>query len=131
MIIIFALAGGSLVIAMWMTFWLMSRPQGPADMRSVADAIREGAEGFLATQYASIARYAVLAAGVLFALYLTRPPLHAEISTLSLAVLTSATFATGAFMSGLAGYVGMFVSVRLTGGTLELHPKQARPTEDR
>ena len=60
--------------------------------REVADAIREGAEGFLRTQYSSIAKYAVVMAAVLFLLYLTKPPAHAEISTFSTALLTTATF---------------------------------------
>ena len=112
MILIFAIAGTSLLIALWMTTWVLSKPQGPQGMRDVALAIREGAEGFLATQYTSIAKYAVLTAIILFLLYLTRPPAHEEVSTLSMAILTAATFSTGAIMSGMAGYVGMFISVR-------------------
>jgi Na+/H+-translocating membrane pyrophosphatase len=80
--------------------------------RLVATAIREGAEGFLSTQYSSIARYVVIVAGMLFLLYLTRPPPHATISTFTMACLMSSTFCAGAFMSGLAGYIGMWISVR-------------------
>ncbi len=80
--------------------------------REVADAIREEAEGFLRTQYSSIAKYAVVMAVVLFMLYLTKPPAHAEISTFSTALLTTATFSTGALMSAAAGYIGMYISVR-------------------
>ena len=112
MLLIFLIAGGSMVLALWLTFWVLSKPEGPPAMREVSTAIREGAEGFLATQYSSIAKYALLAAIILFTLYLTRPPLHRDVSTLSMAILTAATFTTGAVMSAMAGYVGMFVSVR-------------------
>ena len=91
MIIIFCITGFSFVIALWMSGWVMSKPEGPPAMREVATAIREGvsatrskiaelcfaifhvttvvsqpsqAEGFLATQYAAIAKYAFLAAGL-------------------------------------------------------------------
>ena len=43
MILIFAIAGTSLLIALWMTTWVLSKPQGPQGMRDVALAIREGA----------------------------------------------------------------------------------------
>jgi len=95
-----------------MALWVISRPTGPPAMVVIADAIREGAEGFLATQYSSIGKYAVLAAVLLFLLYMTRPPMNAEISTTSMALITSATFSLGALLSGAAGYIGMFVSVR-------------------
>ena len=55
--------------------------------RLVATAIREGAEGFLSTQYSSIARYVIVMAGMLFCLYLTRPPPHPTISTFTMACL--------------------------------------------
>lgn len=55
--------------------------------RQVATAIREGAEGFLSTQYSTIARYVVVVAVMLFCLYLTRPPPHPTISTFAMACL--------------------------------------------
>jgi len=98
------------------TFWLarqtLARDAGPKEMTLVATAIREGAEGFLSTQYSSIARYVIVMAGMLFCLYLTRPPPHPTISTFTMACLMSSTFCAGAFMSGLAGYIGMWISVR-------------------
>ncbi len=48
----------------------------------------------------------------LFLLYLTRPAPHPTISTFAMACLMSTTFCTGALMSGLAGYIGMWISVR-------------------
>ena len=78
----------------------------------MANAIREGAEGFLSTQYTAIFSYAAVTAVLLFLLYLSRPPAHHSLSTFGVALITSGTFATGAFMSGIAGYIGMWISVR-------------------
>ena len=63
--------------------WLCDAAPG----RLVATAIREGAEGFLSTQYSTIARYVIVMAGMLFCLYLTRPPPHPTISTFTMACL--------------------------------------------
>ena len=112
MMLVFLITGLSFVIALWMVGWVMSKPEGPPQMREVSTAIREGAEGFLRTQYGSIARYAAIAAVLLFVLYLTRPPIHEDISTFTHALVVAFTFSCGALMSALAGYVGMFISVR-------------------
>lgn len=111
-LIVLVIATPAVAIALWMTQWILRKSEGPQKMREVSSAIREGAEGFLATQYRSIGKFATLAALVLFLLYLTRPPVHAEISTVTMAVLTAFTFSTGALMSAAAGYVGMWISVR-------------------
>lgn len=42
-------------------------------MRVVSDAIKEGAEGFLATQYGAIATWSGIVAVGLFCIYLIRP----------------------------------------------------------
>ena len=112
MLLIFTIAGFSFVLALWMAGWVMSRPEGPLQMREVATAIREGGEGFLRTQYGAIAQYAFFAACLLFVLYLTRPPIHEGVSTTTHAIIVAFTFSCGAICSALAGYVGMFVSVR-------------------
>ena len=44
---VFLVTGASLVFALWMARWVIRQPSGPEAMRTVADAIREGAEGFL------------------------------------------------------------------------------------
>ena len=64
--------------------------------REVAKAIREGGEGFLSTQYGAIFRYAFFTSVLLFLMYLSRPPAHSSLTTMSVAVVTACTFATGA-----------------------------------
>eukprot|EP00960_Hanusia_phi_P036269 752237-Hanusia_phi.AAC.1 len=82
-------------------------------MKVVADAIREGAEGFLSTQYGTIGRWSLVVAGGLFLIYLIRPVGEsAHVSSFSLAVLTVLGFLLGAACSGLAGWVGVWISVR-------------------
>ncbi len=112
MFIILLLVAGALVFTIWLTNWVLSKAEGPQAMRDVAAAIREGAEGFLATQYSAILMYALTSCVLLFLLYLTRPPPSDGISTFGMAACTAATFITGALMSAAAGYVGMWISVR-------------------
>ncbi|EKX54855.1 hypothetical protein GUITHDRAFT_156810 [Guillardia theta CCMP2712] len=82
-------------------------------MKVVADAIREGAEGFLSTQYGTVGRWSLVVAGALFFIYLIRPVGEgAHVSSFSLALLTVLGFLLGAACSGLAGWVGVWISVR-------------------
>lgn len=102
--VVYTMCGLSLAISVWMARWVIAKPTGPAAMQEIAQAIREGGEGFLATQYSAIAKYALGMAFLLFLLYTTRPPIHPEVSTMTLAILTACTFSTGAFFSAIAGY---------------------------
>jgi K(+)-stimulated pyrophosphate-energized sodium pump len=97
------------VIGLIMT-WVMTRlvnrlPEGNEAMMKVANAIRAGANAFLKRQYTTIAMIAgaiaILIAVVYFA---TGKP--------ALALETSIAFLIGAVASGVAGYMGMYVSVR-------------------
>jgi K(+)-stimulated pyrophosphate-energized sodium pump len=79
---------------------------GSADMRVISDAIREGAEAFLSRQYRSIGIMAVVLAIIIFLGYYFSP------STRAVAVPTVISFLVGAICSGLAGFTGMYVSIR-------------------
>ena len=81
-------------------------------MRQVADAIKEGAEGYLSTQYSAIFKIAIVTGVVIFGLYMARPESGVPIGRFSLALLTAFSFLTGAACSALAGYVGVWISVR-------------------
>ena len=78
---------------------------GTPKMQEVAAAIREGAEAFIRRQYTTIAILAVVVAILLFAVYVIA-------GDLSTAWHTAVAFVFGAFCSGLAGIIGMWIAVR-------------------
>ncbi|HXB62871.1 MAG TPA: sodium-translocating pyrophosphatase [Acidobacteriaceae bacterium] len=77
---------------------------GTPAMQDISNAIREGAEAFMAKQYRAIAMMAIVIAIALFAGYCTHSP--------HLAVKTVIAFLIGAICSGLSGFTGMYVSIR-------------------
>ena len=95
--VIIACGAASLVYAVFTIQSLMSADPGNEKMQSIAGAIREGAQAYLNRQYTTIGIVGVL----IFIL-----------AWLLLGSLTAIGFAIGAVLSGLAGYIGMNVSVR-------------------
>jgi K(+)-stimulated pyrophosphate-energized sodium pump len=79
---------------------------GTAEMRAISDAIREGAEAFLRRQYRTIGAIAAVLAVVVFVGYSLSP------RTAPFATKTVVSFLVGAVCSGLAGFTGMYVSIR-------------------
>merc|ERR1719229_660697 len=92
--------------------WIMRKGRGTHDMQVIADYIQEGSDSYLATQYKTIASIAVITAVGLIFIYMFRGSMSGQISTLSLAIVTALSFMIGAFCSALAGYTGVWTSVR-------------------
>jgi K(+)-stimulated pyrophosphate-energized sodium pump len=85
---------------------VISMDTGTEAMRAISDAIREGAEAFLRRQYRTIGAIAVVLALVVFGGY------HLSPRTAPYALKTVVSFLVGAVCSGLAGFTGMYVSIR-------------------
>jgi K(+)-stimulated pyrophosphate-energized sodium pump len=79
---------------------------GTPEMRVISDAIREGAEAFLSRQYRTIGIMAAILAVIIFLGYRLAPSTH------DVAIQTVIGFLVGATCSGLAGFTGMYVSIR-------------------
>jgi K(+)-stimulated pyrophosphate-energized sodium pump len=94
-----AIAAGVIAIAYGLISvrWILSQPAGSARMQEIAAAIQAGARAYLNRQYTTIAYVGVI---LFVALGLT------------LSWATAGGFAVGAILSGSAGYIGMFISVR-------------------
>jgi K(+)-stimulated pyrophosphate-energized sodium pump len=91
--------------------WMLARSviaadTGTAEMQAISNAIREGAEAFLSRQYKTIGALALVLAVVLFVGY------HMSARTALYATKTVVSFLVGAICSGLAGYTGMYCSIR-------------------
>ena len=97
LLIVIACGLTSIVYALWATQSVLAADQGNARMQEIAGAIREGAQAYLTRQYTTIA----IVGAVVFAI------------TWALLGATAAVgFLIGAVLSGVAGFIGMHVSVR-------------------
>ena len=87
----------ALLYGLFVSLWVLKLNPGSERMQQIASAIQEGARAYMNRQYTTIA---FVGAALFFVI------------GVALNWRTAAGFATGAVLSGLAGYIGMFVSVR-------------------
>lgn len=104
---------GALVAAAVMANSLLSASTGTQAMINIAQAIREGSNGFFRTQYTAIAAIAsVVAFLLLFGFSSREPPHGTNISSFTMGIIVTGSFLLGAVCSCAAGYIGLWVSVR-------------------
>jgi len=96
----------ALVAALILAKAVIAADTGTADMQVISNAIREGAEAFLRRQYRTIGMIAVVLAVMVFIGY------NMSDRTAPYALKTVVSFLVGAVCSALAGYTGMYCSIR-------------------
>ncbi len=101
------IAAGLLAVAygIWARASLMKASTGNERMNEIAGAIQEGAKAYLKKQYTAIAIVGVVVTILLFILFR--------------GMIAPVGFVIGAVLSGIAGYVGMLVSVQANVRTTE------------
>jgi K(+)-stimulated pyrophosphate-energized sodium pump len=98
--ILFALGCGVLGVlyAVMTAMWVSKQDAGSTKMQEISNAVKEGAYAFLAREYKTVAIVAVV--------------LVVLIAAMGLGIWTSIGFIIGTVGSALAGFVGMWVTVR-------------------
>jgi K(+)-stimulated pyrophosphate-energized sodium pump len=103
--IIFVISLFGVTVAYFLARSILKQGTGTDKMREIAKSIQEGAEAFLKRQYTTITILSVSLAALIFLIY-------SLTGNVELGWKTSFSFILGAFASGLAGFIGMYVSVR-------------------
>ena len=113
LVIGFSLFG--LAVAAYLARWVLRHDTGSEAMQRISNAIKEGAEAFLRRQNRTIVLLALVVAAALFAGYgliRSHRPFDPVGSSLALASWITLSFVFGALCSVVAGYVGMWISIR-------------------
>ncbi|MHB1660971.1 MAG: sodium-translocating pyrophosphatase, partial [bacterium] len=108
----------AVIYSIAVTIWALKHEEGSEKMKEIAKAIQEGATAFLNRQYKTVAIVGI----IIFALILV-----GGIWIPQFGGLTASGFVLGAFLSALAGYLGMFNAVRANIRTAQIAHKGVKP----
>ncbi|MDA8186930.1 MAG: sodium-translocating pyrophosphatase, partial [Dehalococcoidales bacterium] len=106
--LLYVFAAGILAVlfALYLAWDVLRRDTGTPAMREISDMIYEGAMAFLKRQYQTIAMLAVVTAVIIGVL------IGMVENNMDLGWRTGIAFIVGAACSALAGYIGMYISVK-------------------
>ena len=117
--LIIGASGAGLAFALLLARRVLALDRGTPAMQRISNAIQEGAEAYLARQYKTIALLSVVVAALIYVGYAFFRPAEADsaengaaVAAGTLALYTTGAFLLGAVCSGIAGYMGMWVSIR-------------------
>ncbi len=103
----------TIIFAILLTRNVLKRPTGTPKMKEIGDIIFQGAWAFLKRQYTTISIYSAAIAIVIGVLVGVLGGTEVEgLTALDIGWRTSVAFLVGAFCSGLAGFIGMFIAVK-------------------
>jgi K(+)-stimulated pyrophosphate-energized sodium pump len=103
----------TIVFALLLIRNVMKRPTGTPRMKEIGDIIFKGAWAFLKRQYSTIAMYSVAIAIIIGVLVGVLGGTEVKgYSPLDIGWRTGVAFLVGAFCSGLAGFIGMYIAVK-------------------
>lgn len=96
----------ALLFGLFFSIRIIRKSPGDKKMKEIASAIREGAMAFLKREYKVLAIFVIILAIVLW-LLLDKPD-----TAINEGAYTSIAFVVGAFLSALAGFVGMNIATK-------------------
>jgi len=99
----------------YLSFSILKVSPGSQKMQDISNAIKEGANAFMARQYKTIAVFAIVITALLYWLF---------------SFPIAAGFLFGAVLSGLSGYIGMTISIRANVRTAETAKKGLKEALD-
>jgi len=107
----------ALIYAILILIDILSKETGNDRMLEIADAIRDGSEGFFLTQYSTIFQLSIVFGVAIFLFYIGREVTPDEIlknilGNTVISIIIVISFFIGALCSAISGYTGMWVSVR-------------------